>query len=957
MVRQTEKPHRTTVWLGFLQRSSCVRMCGRPVHGILAMVFGIWLAASAYPQQFDSFEGGQPRWQLVESDCQAQLVEHAISPIYPRNGQTCELLQVACAQGTYALIAYPIEPCLIVDDFQPEVWARCSSSQLQLGVRVVFPHAVHPTTQSRLTTTIWGSTYDQPGKWQALRVIHLERSLHQEVAALRQRFGRDLDLEGAFIDCLVMNVYAGPGRYRVQLDDLRLSGMVPMASVGVAIPNNWHQRWQWRQEVERPQATAWNRPLPPQLWIQHRGEALPWLASLGIDGIVTDRLTADTIAEAVQTDLAVIAPPPEDPTSLSADANRIVYGWFIGAALDRNLYQLASQQVARGQALPSSWQRPTVAESLEDLFRYARLVDHLIVPCPSGYSPGSEEEKQQWLDDRIAASGLRGASWVSIPIHPPTTLIRQVEVASQRLAPDFPVEEALVDAWQLRHSVTMAMHAGARAILFRTNEPLEFQDAADSVRAAAVRWISREAELWRPWQLAGTRVAPPTVNWSSWKASAWALENSQLVVATLHDPTSWYTSPEPSSPLRFTWNAAPPDRHLLRISHGKLERLEPQWERGQATWEVESPAAVETFVFTSDPVPIRYLQRHLRETAAEMAADMVEVVASRLSLASRLAVARARTQGRRGGSPFSPGAETSTLVQRSAARALPSLPTVGEIGQLQRIEGQLERARQALQRRNNDTAIKELNHCLHETERYLHRCRQEAMAQMPARQSSPFTAALGALELHWLLVDACQRSQWHSAELPGGKLDDLHRMMQAGWSQQVRLTDEIETRVELVPAADTSGKLRLAAYARQAAPDHIPGGYEGTSIRIRSAPISVTAGQLVRARATARVLRMGTAPGTGVLVFDNQLGPGIGMLVRGQPGETIPIDLYRLATEDGEFRILAECRGHCDLLLEDLQLDVIVPARNGASYPTAVMDAVPEAAPQYPPVAAGPPPG
>ena len=160
-------------------------------------------------------------------------------------------------------------------------------------------------------------------------------------------------------------------------------------------------------------------------------------------------------------------------------------------------------------------------------------------------------------------------------------------------------------------------------------------------------------------------------------------------------------------------------------------------------------------------------------------------------------------------------------------------------------------------------------------------------------------------------------------------------MLDAGWSQQRRLEEQADLRVELVPTAKPSmGGLRLAAYAKKVA-EPLRGGFAGASLRVRSAGVQVRAGQLLRITGTASVVSGTNQGGTGLLIYDNQVGPSLGQLVHGEDGEKLPVELYRFAVEDGELRILAECRGECDIVLEDLRVDVIHPATNRQSYSTS----------------------
>jgi hypothetical protein len=218
---------------------------------------------------------------------------------------------------------------------------------------------------------------------------------------------------------------------------------------------------------------------------------------------------------------------------------------------------------------------------------------------------------------------------------------------------------------------------------------------------------------------------------------------------------------------------------------------------------------------------------------------------------------------------------------------------------------------------------------------------QVATSNLATPQSSPLVVSPATLRYHWLLSNACARSEWRPLELPGAQFQDLSEMLTFGWSQQRRLEDKVNLRVELLPAAQQQQPgLRLAAYAKPSSPESevmkIEGGYEGASLRVRSSAAQVRAGQLVRVAAKARILRAPDVPASGLLIYDNQAGPSLGQLVRGQSaGELVDVELYRFVVADGDFRVLAECRGECDIVLESLNASVIEPAANRRSYATS----------------------
>ncbi len=133
----------TSIRLHLFARSIRLAFAHWVSHWVCAYLCLSICMATARAQMQDSFEGGIPRWQLVESDCNAQLTLQEISLSLPRSGQTCELMQVSAGNGTFVYVAYPIEPCVIIDEFQPRLWTQCASAGIRIGVRVVFPTSFH----------------------------------------------------------------------------------------------------------------------------------------------------------------------------------------------------------------------------------------------------------------------------------------------------------------------------------------------------------------------------------------------------------------------------------------------------------------------------------------------------------------------------------------------------------------------------------------------------------------------------------------------------------------------------------------------------------------------------------------------------------------------------------------------------------------------------------------------
>ncbi len=216
-----------------------------------------------------------------------------------------------------------------------------------------------------MTTIVWGDTYSDTGEWQALKLTNLQKQFEAEVVLLRQRFGPNVNIEDAFIDSVVMNVYTGPGGYRLKIDDLNLQGHISLPSVGRAIPSNWREAWLWRPESINPEGRFWTVMNRPEVWLHYQGESLPWLKSLGITGLVVNRLPSEEQLQAIHdARLSVVSPPPQTNLTFNAVTSTAIRGWLIGAALDSSQTQMAREQVGRLALLPTELKRPVFGEAL-----------------------------------------------------------------------------------------------------------------------------------------------------------------------------------------------------------------------------------------------------------------------------------------------------------------------------------------------------------------------------------------------------------------------------------------------------------------------------------------------------------------------------------------------------------------------------------------------------------------
>jgi hypothetical protein len=891
-----------------------------------------------WAQRMDSFEGDPPRWSLVESDCEARLLEHEISLLMPRSGRACEMFEVSCVSGSSAIMAYPIEPCAVLDEFQPALWVRCASGQIRFGVRVVFPNAVHPVSQSRLTTVLWGDAYSQPGSWQRLQVQRIAEMLQLETIALRKQFDQPLDLEHPYIDSVALNVYTGPGRYRVQVDDLDLTGMIPLTAFGVRLNPNWRQSWRWREIVESRFESTHSTPI----WIQHRGEPPAWLASLGFSGVLLSEVPSNLQLKSIHdAEMVAISPPPEHLVEVDQQHQGAIAGWMVGVAMNRDQAEVAKKRIHQAERLPDSLKRPTIGEPLEQFWQYSRLINHTIVPSPDPVSAGQLSAKRNWLKATIEEVRLRGDGWASIQATMNPAIDSQIRTAVERIQgsteESYGESSTPTDPIGVRREVVAALMAGARGVVYRTQEPLtdpiNFQGPQDRALQAAMRWTNQEIELWSPWISTGQILPPPQLNREDFWATRWRVKDADLILVQNRSPDSQWCMPATRiAPLTVSIRDSRDTAPVIRLTEGRLETMPVQLAEGSRQWQLDQPNPVEFFVVTGNPQVLAYLRRKLGQAATDNASDQLEIASYCLQLSADLIAARFG-----GGDALSESEEDQRILLAQQQR-------------LMAIQRRLDGGWLALQSQQPVQATGHALVVIDQAQQIMHEAFTVATGNLATPQGSPFVLSPGALRYHWLVAQACARGQWQPLTIPGGQLTDLPQMLASGWTQQRRLADQFDWRVELIPSPQGgAGQLRMAAYsnisrqpsvpssnptAKSWASQEIPGGYEGASLRVRSAGVPVRRGQFIRVTATATIRHCDQNPAAGLLVYDNQAGPSLGQLVRGQAGQQVAVELYRFSVEDGQFRVLAECRGECDVQLGQISASLIEPATDRRSYET-----------------------
>lgn len=860
---------------------------------LLPVFLLVGFCTTARAQLVEPFDGGQPRFVLWKNDARAVLAR----PLRSEPG--IESLELQVGHGSFVYLAYPIDPCGIIPELNASIRIRSAERGYRLGFRIVFPHARHPATHEPLAEVLLGTAHEGAGRWSTSTISDLVPKLEERRRFLRQREGPDVDLRDPYIDAVILSVYGYPGISRIQVDDLLVDGMIaPGTPVEESVPSVGGLA-----EIPISERLRVLQNKVPR-WIQHQGESLAYLQSLGFNAIIAQQNHNGLILEqAAETQMGVIMPPPTTvPPESQAEQYRSVSAWLLGLSLNQSQMEIARDRVAGLSRLPQSLARPTVGEAWELYGSYSRLSDWISVPMPLATTVRSSQETAEILRSDLRPIAGRQTPITSLWTQMPNEWIAQRQMASSLMGDEsgrMPDHDRLQARLQLMRSI---MH-GARGWIFRSPSPLDSGDETSTVRAASFAGLNQEIDLLLPWiQASESKWRTIPVDSSNHAASILETPNSQLVLVVAAGAWDQICSPAPNpNRLVVTLPVSGQPREVYRITHAQLERCVTQTTTGGVSVAIDRPGLVEQLVTVVDTAPITYLRNTLSRRAAELAENRIDIATQTLQLAQMTVVARQISEA----DPAWEQIRQAQAASRAAANFL--------------VRSEFPRACQAA-----DQATLQAQGVIRNSW-------DEALSQFQSVASSPLIASPLGLPLHWQLDRALQGRVWGTVPIPGTPFTTLEAWNAAGWHSAHRLEESIDSSVAITRNVGPSGTPTMLISAKSRNGQPLPSGYAGASMRVTSPKIVVPRGAFVHIEGLVQVESVKDQSQSGLLICDNFGGEALGQLVSSYDSSDSlwrRISLFRLATHEDGLEIYLEPRGQVQAAVADLSVQIIMPAQN-----------------------------
>ena len=879
----------------------------RLLTALLCALICFCLALEAQAQFRDTFESTQSAWSLAAADAGVKVLDQERTFKQSRSGSGSEYLRLSIGTGTYVHLTYsPPGKAPVIAELEPSLWLKADKANLQVMVRVVLPRTTDRGTGRPLTTLLSGDTYSDVGRWQQLHVKDIFRRLDgPELIRLRREFGPSVDVRGAQVDLLVINAYSNPGNVQIWIDDIEIKGFVNQDdnAVNAARPSTNSLNDEpgapspsspaQGAEVQGSMLMVQGRPFMPRI-IQHQGEPLAWLQSLGFNAVKFNSSPSPALLkEAQRLGLWIVAPPPfADATAPPPDVFQPVLAWSLGNRLVDRDVPFTRDLAADVRAIDPQRQRPLVAGADCELAEYSRLATLLLLDRRTNGTSCELGEQRDWLKDRQKIARPGTPCWGVVHSQPSLSLDQQLTMFGRDST-----QPNDADLEQLRLALYTNLAAGMRGILFPSETPLSIDSVPASMRTDVLRLLNYELRLVEPWISGGQLSDELSSPESGVHAAVWQTERSRLMLITQRAASQQYvTPPAPRNQFTLLIPGVPAGSYAYQVTTAGLRQLRSSLATGGLRITVDEAGTASLVVVTHDPLVIHFLNR----TITDIKSDSTR-------LRHNLAVRRQQ--------------QITDIDQRLSAAGHPLKESATW---LKDTESNLAQAQRMLATGDFPAAMAFVVKA-EQLQARLRRAHWEQTAVgFHAPSASPCVAQFTTLPLHWQLAEKLRGATWSANAQGAGDFESLDVMTKAGWKNYNRIPDDIKTEVSLSLVNPHGGRsaLRLAAAPRDAR--RLPGPLERPLVWITSSPVPVREKQIARITGWAYVPQPIVGSYDGLLIFDNLGGPDLAdrlRLTRGWRQFTI----YRAVPESGDLVITFALTGLGEAWVDDVQVSLLDP--------------------------------
>ena len=864
----------------------------------VALVVGCWLAPAPVAAQFhEDFEKLGSTWQRSETDCvirKSKWTSQRINEQFENN--RFEQIKFVAGPGTHIFVTHDVTPALVISELQPSVRVRSGSRGAKIYVRVVLPETPAPDGSGPMTALVAGSAYKLNGNWQRLTFggsgadSDLASSLREKVWLLRREYGEHVSATGAYVDKVVLNLYSGAGETTVDIDDLKVDGIVaakPVSTKRAIVRDNkvrpvaaFESQTGKKSSLVVRDGTVLlvkKQPFFASI-IQHNGEPFDYLKALGFNVIELKRTaTYEQLETANKLDLWLVCPPPSNVglSTIPFHFDRVM-AWKLGDNLTGRDLPIVEQRIQEIRESDQRVGRPIIGHAVSDWTGLTNLTDILVAGLQPLGTSSLASQYSDWIKVRSDKTGNRRPIWADVQTELAPDLLKQVKVLV-RQTPPTPIEPQ-----QIKFLAYEAITGGARGIRFTSANRLDGVNPVTRLRALTLEWINAELAQLEPWIAGGAMMGKISLPDDS-DVEVTAINTSRSRLLLIQRPThheQYLAGDQPLKQVKFSdLDSAFSDKAYL-INQSGLESLANVRGTNGTQLVIDNCPYAAAVVLTQDPLVVNFLTASYERIAQQSILQMQFELTQQWLAIEQLIDAQMQLVGRQ-------------------------TPTAS--GELERASIAFDNATQMLNQQNKLAAELYLN----QANQHLAQARREVigdpLASFQSKSSAALTSHCSLVPLHWTLADSLAGGNWNPNGLPGGDFENLQHMLSNGWQNRRIDSDAVATKVELVESAVVDGTygLKMSVASRSGQPVEL---VESPPLTIQTPGVKVKAGEFVRIHGWVNVPNAFVGSQDGLRITDTLGGPAM--------AERVPITdgwqeftLYRGVEKTGQLSVSFELTG------------------------------------------------
>jgi hypothetical protein len=898
----------------------------------LAVLVAVTLALAQGPQiHRNGFEAREPVWVKGTADAAFRELAHDITDATAHTGQFSEHLQISAEQGGYIHYYYATGRAPIAEELTVSLWLKANRPGIQLMARLVLPKERNPNNLDEpLTTLIRGDLYQPVSRWQRLELRRPPKLAKQQQQLMRAQLQRDVDFTDAYIDRIVLNVYAGgPGMTELWIDDLEIG---PVIETPPAQPINRETGVQLQPPGTVPRTPT--RAAVVELdhgqlrvdgrrfffrGIRHSDTPLKALRDAGFNTVWFAYATSPALMEeAVRLGFWVVPVLPataNDPRLTSVDRLRQEIGqfperdavlfWDVGGGLTDEQAGLVADAA---RAVRTADPRPVAGDAWDGLRPYSRNLDLLGAhrwPLMTGLEL---PQYREWLNQRrlLARDGVFLWTWVQT--HLPdwyTTLVYEKPGSAGFNEPIGPQPE------QIRLLTYTALASGCRGLGFWSDRFLaDSHQGRDRLLTLAL--LNQELRMLEP--LLVTAEEPTWINTSEPDVKAAVLRTERgllLLPIWLGKGSQFVPGQSASVNLKIVVPQVPMGTQAWEVLPGEVRSLSTERILGGTRITVPEFGLTTAIVFTGDNGPEGLVVRF--QDQARQCAKLAAQWAKELADEEIAKVARVEEQLEKAGHPLPQGPRLMEDARKRVLRCVEQW-NKGDYREAYLEAQRVVRPLRIVMRAQWEAAVKDLD----------------------TPVASPYAVSFYTLPQHWRYMDQVRQGRAGTNVLPNGDFEGNSDPAADGWlPQQATLeSDNAELIIRRVTDQPKEGKqclmLQIKSKNAQLPPRAV---LERTFLALNSPMVRLQPGTLVRISGWVRIPQPITASVDGALLYDSAGGEPLAVRLR-ETKQWQQFTLYRRVPTSGTMSVTLALTGLGTVYFDDVRIEPLLWNNTAAlSYP------------------------